>query len=112
MSATPAITPLEYRAALRSDFYAFAVRCFLELNAAAPFQPAPHVEIMAARLQAVRDGRAKRLVVALPPRHLKSLAASIALPAWLLGHDPHAAIVNVGLGILELCRRMAEEAEG
>ena len=36
----------------------------------------------------------KRLVVNVPPRHLKSLAASIALPAWLLGHDPRLRIVN------------------
>jgi hypothetical protein len=38
------------------------------------------------------------LIVAIPPRHLKSLAASIALPAWLLGHDPTAAIVAVTYG--------------
>ena len=49
---------------------------------------------MAARLAAVREGRARRLIVNIPPRHLKSLAASIALPAWLLGHDPTLAIVN------------------
>jgi hypothetical protein len=46
---------------------------------------------MAAKLQTVRDGRAKRLIVNVPPRHLKSLAASIALPAWLPGHDANAA---------------------
>ena len=40
----------------------------------------------------------KRLVVNVPPRHLKSLAASVALPAWLLGHDPTLAIVNVTYG--------------
>ena len=43
----------------------------------------------------MREGRARRLIVNVPPRHLKSLAASIALPAWLLGHDPTLAIVNV-----------------
>jgi hypothetical protein len=53
---------------------------------------------MAAKLQGVHDGGAKRLIVNIPPRHLKSLAASIALPAWLLGHDPSAAIVNVTYG--------------
>src|SRR5271156_6329665 len=53
---------------------------------------------MAAKLQELRDGGAKRLIVNIPPRHLKSLAASIALPAWLLGHDPNAAIVNVTYG--------------
>ncbi len=40
----------------------------------------------------------KRLVVNVPPRHLKSLAASVALPAWLLGHDPALAVVNVTYG--------------
>ena len=88
----------EFRAALRADFHIFVVRCFMELNAAASFQPTPHIEVMAAKLQAVRDGRIKRLIVAIPPRHLKSLAASVALPAWLLGHDANAAIVNVTYG--------------
>ena len=34
----------------------------------------------------------------MPPRHLKSLAAPVALPAWLLGHDPSLAVVNVTYG--------------
>ena len=53
---------------------------------------------MAAKLQSVRDGHTRRLIVNIPPRHLKSLASSIALPAWLLGHDPTLAIVNVSYG--------------
>jgi hypothetical protein len=36
-----------------------------------------------------------RLIVSLPPRHLKSHLASIALPAWCLGHDPSAQIICV-----------------
>jgi hypothetical protein len=28
-----------------------------------------------------------------PPRHLKSLLASVAFPAWCLGHDPSAQII-------------------
>ena len=97
-SAAPGMPMREFRAALRADFHIFVVRCFMELNSAASFQPTPHIEVMAAKLQAVRDGRIKRLIVAIPPRHLKSLAASVALPAWLLGHDANAAIVNVTYG--------------
>jgi predicted phage terminase large subunit-like protein len=96
--AAPDLSKHEYVAALREDFHSFVERCFLELNSGATFQPTPHIEVMAAKLQAVRDGRVKRLIVAIPPRHLKSLAASIALPAWLLGHDANAAIVNVTYG--------------
>jgi predicted phage terminase large subunit-like protein len=88
----------EYRAALRLDFHSFVARCFMELNPAAAFQPTWHLEAVTARLQAVREGGARRLIVNVPPRHLKSLTASIALPAFWLGHDPHAAIINVTYG--------------
>jgi predicted phage terminase large subunit-like protein len=96
--AAPDLSKPEYVAALREDFHTFVFRCFLELNSGASFQPTPHIVTMAAKLQAVRDRRVKRLIVAIPPRHLKSLSASIALPAWLLGHDANAAIVNVTYG--------------
>jgi hypothetical protein len=36
-----------------------------------------------------------QLIINLPPRHLKSLMASIAFPAWCLGHDPSAQILCV-----------------
>jgi hypothetical protein len=36
-----------------------------------------------------------RLIINLPPRHLKSLMASIAFPAWCLGHNPSAQILCV-----------------
>ncbi|THD43468.1 MAG: terminase [Bradyrhizobium sp.] len=93
-----AISPEEYRTLLRTDFCTFLVRCFAELNGGAPFQSNWHIEVMAAQLQRVRDGRCKRLIINIPPRHLKSLAASIALPAWMLGHDPTKAIANVTYG--------------
>jgi Nitrite and sulphite reductase 4Fe-4S domain len=99
-----AILPEEYQALLREDFYSFMLRCFTELNGGASFLPSWHIEVMAAKLQGVRDGRIKRLIINIPPRHLKSLAASIALPAWLLGHDPHLAIVNVTYGQDPLAR--------
>jgi hypothetical protein len=82
------LSQIEYQAALRADFYSFMLRCFAELNPGAAFLPSWHIELMAAKLQAVRDRRIRRLIINIPPRHLKSLAASIALPAWLLGHRP------------------------
>jgi predicted phage terminase large subunit-like protein len=88
----------EFRAALREDFYSFMVRCFADLNSSDSFLTNWHIEAMAAKLSAVRNGQTRRLVINIPPRHLKSLAASIALPAWLLGHDPTLAIINVTYG--------------
>src|SRR5271165_3364936 len=90
-----AFTPAEVQALLRTDFYSFLMRCFIELHGGREFSPAWHAEVLAAKLQGVGEGSTRRLVVNIPPRHLKSLAASVALPAWLLGHDPALAIVNV-----------------
>ena len=95
---TAALAHAEYQAALRSDFYSFMLRCFADLNSGAAYLPSWHIEVMSAKLQGVRDGRVRRLIINVPPRHLKSLAASIALPAWLLGHDPRLAIINVTYG--------------
>jgi hypothetical protein len=43
----------------------------------------------------IRRGNITRLIINIPPRHLKSLCASIALPAWCLGHDPAAQVLCV-----------------
>src|SRR5467141_2764003 len=89
------LLPREYKEILRSDLGYFAERCFCELNPQAAFLPNWHIEVIAAKLAAVRAGRIRRLIINLPPRHLKSLLASIAFPAWCLGHNPSAQILCV-----------------
>src|SRR5215469_10771143 len=83
----------ECAALLHDDFASFAAYCFRELNPRARFAMNWHVEVMAGKLAAVREGRIRRLMVCVPPRHLKSHLASISFPAWCLGHDPSAQIV-------------------
>ena len=85
----------EYEALLRQDFTTFIARCFQELNPQAELAMNWHLEVIAAKLMEVRRGTIKRLIINLPPRHLKSLMASIAFPAWCLGHDPSAQILCV-----------------
>ncbi len=89
------LTPAEYQAVLRQDLVAFIQRCFHELNPQTRFLWNWHIEVLAAKLTAVRDGKITRLIINIPPRHLKSLCASIALPAWWLGHDPAIQILCV-----------------
>ena len=93
--AMSALSPSEYNAILRSDLGFFAQRCFSELNPQAPFAPNWHLEIIAAKLTEVRQGKIRRLIINVAPRNLKSLLASIAFPAWCLGHDPSAQILCV-----------------
>ena len=47
-----------------------------------------HVEAIAYQLERVRRGEIRRLIINMPPRSLKSIAASVAFPAFVLGHDP------------------------
>src|SRR5436190_3078634 len=89
------LSPREFDVILRSDLGYFAERCFAELNPQAGFLTNWHLEVIAAKLAAVRAGKIRRLIINLPPRHLKSLLASVAFPAWCLGHDPSAQILCV-----------------
>jgi predicted phage terminase large subunit-like protein len=47
-----------------------------------------HVELIAEYLEAAFRGEIKRLIINIPPRLLKSISASVAFPAWALGHNP------------------------
>ena len=94
MTNSPVISPAEYRAVLRNDFVSFIERSFYELNPQTTLWLAPYLEVLAAKLEACRLGLCRRLIVALPPRCLKSHCASIALPAWLLGHSPALHVIT------------------
>src|SRR5882672_5563908 len=92
------LSPRVYKEILRLDLGYFAQHCFCEMNPQAAFLPNWHLEVIAAKLTAVREGKIRRLIINLPPRHLKSLMASIAFPAWCLGHDPSAQILCCSYG--------------
>src|SRR5271168_2556335 len=85
----------QFQGLLRADFASFATHVFAELYPRARFQMNWHLWVIAARLTAVRAGNLRRLAIHLPPRHLKSILASVAFPAWVLGHEPEAQILCV-----------------
>jgi predicted phage terminase large subunit-like protein len=89
------LTQAQYEFLLRRDLATFAGRCFQDLNPQTCLATNWHLEVIAAKLTAVREGKIRRLIINLPPRHLKSLMASIAFPAWCLGQDPSAQILCV-----------------
>tara|TARA_R110000868_G_scaffold259538_1_gene517788 strand:+ start:684 stop:2201 length:1518 start_codon:yes stop_codon:yes gene_type:complete len=65
-----------------------------------------HHEKMAEAFQRVAEGKTKRLIINMPPRHTKSEFASYLLPSWFLGNFPgkkiiqtsHTAELAVGFG--------------
>jgi len=80
-------------AALRQDFYAFIQKSFETVNPGQEFLPNWHIEAIAWHLEQCIRGDIKRLIIEMPPRHLKSHCASVALPAWVLGNDPTRRVV-------------------
>jgi predicted phage terminase large subunit-like protein len=47
-----------------------------------------HIDAIADHLQAVVDGDIKRLIINIPPRHMKSISVAVALPAWTWTKQP------------------------
>jgi predicted phage terminase large subunit-like protein len=89
------VTPTGFSAILRSYFFAFFLRCYQELHGGELPLINWHLELMAERLVAVRDGKTKRLIINIPPRYGKSLVVSVAFVAWCLGHNPAMRFICV-----------------
>src|SRR5713226_2050440 len=83
------------RAILATDFRAFVDYVFAVLRPTTPFKPNWHIDAMAYKVSQVASGEVKRLIITVPPRNLKSIIASVALPAWYLGHNPSERVVAV-----------------
>src|ERR1700680_588537 len=94
----PTATKRQFAALLRNDFMAFVQRSFVELNPTTKYQHNWHLEVIAHGLEQVRLGINKKTIFNVPPRSLKSHSASVAFPAWVLGHDPSAQIICASYG--------------
>ena len=63
-----------------------------------------HHKVMAKKFQEIADGKCKRLIICMPPRHTKSEFGSYMLPSWFLGRFPDKKIIQ--------CSNTAELAVG
>lgn len=76
------------KALIRSDFSYFIRKVFNTVSPGDEYLHNWHIEAIAYQLKRVIEGETRRLIITIPPRHLKSISASVALPAYLMGHDP------------------------
>src|ERR1700675_3552739 len=83
------------QALLRKEFRAFLEKVFNTLTPGQRYLPGWYIDAIAWRLERVRRGEIRRLIINMPPRSLKSIAASVAFPAFVLGHDPTQRIICV-----------------
>jgi predicted phage terminase large subunit-like protein len=82
-------------AALRTDLYAFVQAFFPMISPGGDLLRNWHIEAITYALMRVMGGEITRLIITVPPRALKSICASVAFPAFVLGHNPGRRIICV-----------------
>jgi hypothetical protein len=80
---------------LAQDFPTFVMKVFETVSPGDVFLPNWHIDAMTHAAELVIAGKINRLITTVPPRHLKSIIFSVALPAYLLGRDPTKRIICV-----------------
>jgi predicted phage terminase large subunit-like protein len=83
------------QALLRHDLRAFVHKVFVSLTLGQTYVRSWHIDAIVYQLERIRRGEIRRLIINMPPRSLKSITASVAFPAFLLGHDPTRRIICV-----------------
>jgi len=96
---------------LRNDFAFCLQKVFQTVSPADRYLHNWHIEAMAYHLELVMRGEIRRLIITVPPRYMKSIAASVALPAFVLGHDPTAQIISVSYA-QELATKHSNDTRG
>lgn len=86
---------LLHDAMMRADLSMFVGRVMATLEPGTNYEHNWHVELIASELERVRGGLARRLMINLPPRSMKTIMVSVAFTAWVLGHDPSRRLMCV-----------------
>ena len=73
---------------VKDDFLSFAKHMWPD------FIEGEHHKIIADKFNQIAQGKIKRLIVNMPPRHTKSEFASSLLPAWMIGRNPKLKIIQ------------------
>ena len=83
----------------RASLMPYMRRAFTELRPAVQFHYGHHVRAICYKLEQLERGEIRRLMILMPPRHLKSHCASVVFPAWVLGRDPARRIICMSYGL-------------
>lgn len=73
----------------RRHLRAYMAHAWPVLEPGTPFVPGFHLDAIAEHLEAITRGHIKRLLINMPPRHMKSLAVAVFWPTWEWITCPH-----------------------
>ena len=106
------------RAELSRRRFSHFVRHAWPIADPAVFVPGWHIDAIAEHLEAVTAGEIKRLIINVPPRHMKSTCVSVLWPAWVWGPLARPGVkwlfasyaANLAIRDSVRCRRIIESA--
>lgn len=81
LAKLPSLLALEREICMRS-LYEFAKRAWSVLEPGRKFKDNWHIKLICDHLEAVSRGEIRRLLINVPPRHMKSLLVSVIWPVW------------------------------
>ena len=73
---------------MQNDFMSFVKHVWPE------FVEGAHHKKIAEKFNLIAEGKLKRLIINMPPRHTKSEFSSFLLPAWMIGRKPKLKIIQ------------------
>lgn len=80
------------KAALGQNFLSFARKAIRECEGT-KLGDDPYLQYLASELDDFARDKTRRLIINLPPGHLKTWLGSVCLAAWMLAHDPSLKII-------------------
>lgn len=93
---------------LENSFIKFFAAAWPEIDPA-PLQLNWHHEAIAEHLEAVAHGQIRKLLINVPPRHTKTLLASVAFPAWIWCRNPDEDYPLIGPQAKFLCLSYSDQ---
>ena len=97
-----------FDALLRHDFKMFVRKVFAEVSPQTKYLDNWHIDVICGELEKMLYGENTRLIINIPPRYMKSIICSVALPAYILGKFPKETVVCVSYAD-ELAKKLAAD---
>lgn len=82
----------------RRSFYEFVIRAWPTIRPGTVFTDGKHIRAICDHLEALWRGDIRNLLIAVPPRHMKSLLTSVLWPAWVWCHKPSIQFLCASYG--------------
>jgi predicted phage terminase large subunit-like protein len=84
--------------ACQASFRLFVQKAWPVIEPVTRFVAGWHIDAICDGLQAASRGEIDRLLINVPPRHMKSIAVSVLWPAWIWTTTPHTRFLTASYG--------------